>query len=271
MEDGNKEEKRRRIPLFVGFTCGVLTCILISVVYLVGKGCHAAREAARRHERQVSDMMCCPTVWIIGLVGLPLTSAAVIASLSPMRDVVTALDASLGKCCCCFCSGRSAGTSIVIAIIVCAIGNTVLGIIDLCWIPWIHGLAAFCFFSSGYVIVGILTLSRSSDKRLTLFSLEASPALRYLKPFMLIMAILPIPIGFVDPFAGEWLAIATIGLALITVEFDIRNGNHLLFAPSLLTTTDVMASSDFNDEHHQRNGLSHQFDPAPPPSPLLDL
>jgi len=264
------------------FAAGGATCATLSLTYYLSGGCAASRAAGRANTgRQVSDQMCCPVGRVVGAVGLPLTSALALAGLAQPRRVAQALTAALGRCCCCCCcssSGRGASSSdtrrrgcdvgcdvgphVVAATAVSALGNVVLGVFDLCWIPVVHLLGALCFFGSGYVVVGLLSFSRDASGRLALFSLagtrdhdeeEAGRRRRrrgpwrsmraLLKPAMLASAVAAAPVARLDTLTGEWCAIAAVGLALLCCEFDIQAGERRLWATTAGSSSAGTASS----------------------------
>ena len=256
VEETRKKKKQRRVSLVWGFVAGVVTCSTLSLEYYGSGGCGRAREAGRIDTRQVSDLMCCVVgKWIAG-VGLVLTSLLVLAGLATTPDLAQSLGATLGECCCGACT-RGAGGPLVTAMTISAIGNMILAIFNLCWLPIPHLIGALFFFGGGYVALGILCFSRR--QKLALFSLADDQFLAFLKPTILVLAGAAIPITAADPLTAEWCAIVAIGLAVLAVEFDHRRGTALL--NSSRGSDDVMTTQSGGDLFPLREAL---YDPSRP-------
>ena len=155
-----------------------------------------------------------------------MTSLLVIVGLASCEKVAAKVEASIGRCCCCCCE-RGAGSSLVSAMYVSAVGNATLAVFNLCWQGRIHTIAAFFFFAGGYVAIGISCFSRQAKKIPGLSSL-AGTRLSLLKPTVVVVAVAAVPVAALSALVAEWCAIVAISLSVLAAEFDIRRGTAIL-------------------------------------------
>lgn len=187
-------EKKRQVSLYWSFGCGAATCAALSIQYYATGGCAASRSAGRSvGGRQVSDQMCCPVGMVIGAVGMPLTAvSAVLGVLPPTADMLSRV-----------ISGKGA----VVSLALCSGGLFVLSIVNLCWVAVVHASGAAFFFVFGYILLCI--------------ECRAFWSLGWYKPANCAVAVSALPVSFLDTLTAEWFAILAIGMAVLSLEFEL--------------------------------------------------
>lgn len=215
--------KGRPLSLLACFACGLATIVALSIQFYATQGCAAARKAASRFNgRQVSDQMCCPVGRIISAIGLSLTA---LLGLLGVHKVTRELDAALGQCCCCTRRAIGVGGAAAITFRVTCVGLLLIGIFDMCWLAVMHALGALFFFGAGYLLIGLLCFSRRPDGRLSIFAAGSEPSF---KPVLPVLAVAALLVTRLDTLTAEWIAIAAIILASLSLELDIRRGETQL-------------------------------------------
>lgn len=181
----------RKISLYWCFGFGVATCATLSIQYYATGGCAASRSAGRSlGGRQVSDQMCCPVGKVIGAVGMPLTAVAAVLASSQLPY-------------------KGAGFCLVL----CAGGLFVLSVVNLCWVAVVHASGAAFFFVFGYILLCI-------ECKGGFWSLG------WYKPVNCAVAVSAFPVSFLDTLTAEWLAILAVGMAVISLEFDMAHKEY---------------------------------------------
>ena len=135
--------------------CGLVTSIVLEIVFYSQGECADAREARRDYDHQVSNQMCCPTEWIIATVGFTITG--VVAFFSVPR-IYRANNLGMMRCCCGE-KRRKIEKTVAVLIGMESFGLIILSIFQMCWQIEMHAVGAFFFFLPGCVHIGVLLFS----------------------------------------------------------------------------------------------------------------
>eukprot|EP00938_MAST-03A_sp_MAST-3A-sp1_P007366 g7366.t1 len=205
--------------------CGLVTSIVLEIVFYSQGECADAREARRDYDHQVSNQMCCPTEWIIATVGFTITG--VVAFFSVPR-IYRANNLGMMRCCCGE-KRRRIEKTVAVLIGMESFGLIILSIFQMCWHIEMHAVGAFFFFLPGCVHIGVLLFSIDRLVRDSILTyIELTPC--FLSFVALILRI------FTGNYYAEWTLIAAIGVALLVTQIRLlRNDDASAVPPSTPT------------------------------------
>ena len=219
---------------------------LIFLLWYTGGGCALARHGRRRDytELRISYMLCCPSIYVVGVVGYGGGALLALVALALHdREVSAAATAALGRTCSgccwrttrdgrCFCSLSAGATALAFAY-VALVGLALLAVFPVrpCsqrMAPgrgWPHALGSLLFFFSGDGLLG--TLLFACDDEGAYGFMRGAVAFK-VASLVALVASLAAAFGGAPGLASQGLAVLTIWLAALAFERELARGGGIL-------------------------------------------